>query len=239
MTATSLKATTSKSLFIIALLPCLTTGCQLQSQPNIDHLSHTTSIHKQKSPQSKTNHKAMDINGYYARNLPLSSTDISNDTGIAHIDSINTNSQIRQVRVHVETIKDGKIGWIKTPRKKIQFQISSDATARQTTRNLQSRNSDSLTTPPPKCNYQGTAILMGQDALHGLIYTLPISSINISTSQATTRQTAATSQTTTNSDGLLFFRFKDDVLSIDSNNPQMLTSFCTGMTSIKGHYHKF
>ena len=78
------------------------------------------------------------------------------------------------------------------------------------------------------CHYQGTATLMGQDALHGMIYTAPVSSI--------TSANNAPNLNIPNDKGLLFFRFKDNVLSLDSNNPQALSLLCQGKVELTGDY---
>lgn len=80
------------------------------------------------------------------------------------------------------------------------------------------------------CSYQGVATLMGQDALHGMVYTAPISSI--------TTQTDGTKLNMTRDKGLIFFRFKDNVLSLDSNNPEALSVLCQDDVKLKGDYTK-
>ncbi|WP_201590794.1 hypothetical protein [Psychrobacter pulmonis] len=66
----------------------------------------------------------------------------------------------------------------------------------------------------PSCHFDGKAILMGQDDAHGVIFQ---SNINDSTA---------------------FFQFKDDTLSIDSQDKYALNYFCSGGGSIVGEYQK-
>ena len=66
----------------------------------------------------------------------------------------------------------------------------------------------------PSCHFDGKAILMGQDDAHGVIFQ---SKVNDSTA---------------------FFQFKDDTLSIDSQDKYALNYFCSGGGSIVGEYQK-
>ena len=67
----------------------------------------------------------------------------------------------------------------------------------------------------PSCHYDGQATLMGQDNAHGIIF-----------------------QTTAN-DSLVFLQFKDDKLTIDSEDKQALYYFCSGGATLAGDYQKF
>lgn len=83
----------------------------------------------------------------------------------------------------------------------------------------------------PACDYRGTATLMGQDALHGVVYTALLSDL------ALNKYTDADKTVEKNADeGLIFLRFKNNTLSIDSNNPKVLSQLCTGGLSLKGDY---
>ena len=62
----------------------------------------------------------------------------------------------------------------------------------------------------PTCHFDGKATLMGQDDAHGVIFQ---SKVNDSTA---------------------FFQFKDDTLSIDSQDKYALNYFCSGGGSIVG-----
>ncbi|MGO1513110.1 hypothetical protein [Psychrobacter sp.] len=66
----------------------------------------------------------------------------------------------------------------------------------------------------PTCHFDGKATLMGQDDAHGVIFQ---SKVNDSTA---------------------FFQFKDDTLSIDSQDKYTLNYFCSGGGSIVGEYQK-
>ena len=66
----------------------------------------------------------------------------------------------------------------------------------------------------PSCHFDGKAILMGQDDAHGVIFQ---SNINDSTA---------------------FFQFKDDTLSIDSQDKYALNYFCFFFFSNVGEYQK-
>ena len=66
----------------------------------------------------------------------------------------------------------------------------------------------------PTCHFDGKATLMGQDDAHGVIFQ---SKVNDSTA---------------------FFQFKDDILSIDSQDKYALNYFCSGGGSIVGEYQK-
>jgi hypothetical protein len=66
----------------------------------------------------------------------------------------------------------------------------------------------------PSCHFDGKATLMGQDDAHGVIFQ---SKVNDSTA---------------------FFQFKDDTLSIDSQDKYTLNYFCSGGGSIVGEYQK-
>ena len=64
------------------------------------------------------------------------------------------------------------------------------------------------------CQFDGKAILMGQDAAHGTIF-----------------QAQA-------NDSTVFFQFKDNMLTIDSPNKYALNYFCSGGASLAGEYQK-
>lgn len=64
------------------------------------------------------------------------------------------------------------------------------------------------------CQFDGKAILMGQDAAHGTIF-----------------QAQA-------NDSSVFFQFKDNMLTIDSPNKYALNYFCSGGASLAGEYQK-
>ncbi len=66
----------------------------------------------------------------------------------------------------------------------------------------------------PTCHFDGQATLMGQDKAHGIIFQ---SKVNDSTA---------------------FFQFKDNTLSIDSQNKYALNYFCSGGGSLVGEYKK-
>ena len=66
----------------------------------------------------------------------------------------------------------------------------------------------------PTCHFDGKATLMGQDDAHGVIFQ---SKVNDSTA---------------------FFQFKDDKLTIDSQDKYALNYFCSGGGSIVGEYQK-
>ena len=66
----------------------------------------------------------------------------------------------------------------------------------------------------PSCHFDGKATLMGQDEAHGVIFQ---SKVN---------------------DRTAFFQFKDDILTIDSQDKYALNYFCTGGTSLVGAYQK-
>ncbi len=66
----------------------------------------------------------------------------------------------------------------------------------------------------PTCQFDGTATFMGQDDAHGIIFQ---SKINDSTA---------------------FFQFKDDKLTIDSEDKYALNYFCSGGGSLAGNYEK-
>lgn len=66
----------------------------------------------------------------------------------------------------------------------------------------------------PSCHFDGQATLMGQDAAHGIIFQ---SKVNNSTA---------------------FFQFKDDTLTIDSQDKYALNYFCAAGGSIVGEYQK-
>ena len=66
----------------------------------------------------------------------------------------------------------------------------------------------------PTCTFNGKATLMGQDDAHGVIFQ---SKINDSTA---------------------FFQFKDDKLTIDSQDKYELNYFCSGGVSLVGNYEK-
>lgn len=112
----------------------------------------------------------------------------------------------------------------------VQANITSPAKNIQLHLNLQQKadTANPSQSQPVNCNFQGTATLMGHDALHGLIYTVPVSSIN----------TDDTELNLENNKGLLFFRFKDNILSLDSNNPEALSGLCNSQVQLKGDYTK-
>lgn len=64
------------------------------------------------------------------------------------------------------------------------------------------------------CQFDGKAILMGQDAAHGTIF-----------------QAQA-------NDSTVFFQFKDNMLTIDSPDTYALNYFCSGGASLAGEYQK-
>ena len=64
------------------------------------------------------------------------------------------------------------------------------------------------------CQFDGKAILMGQDKAHGVIF-----------------------QTKVN-DSTAFFQFKDGMLTIDSQDKYALNYFCSGGASLVGDYQK-
>ena len=66
----------------------------------------------------------------------------------------------------------------------------------------------------PSCQFDGKATLMGQDDAHGIIFQ---SKVNDSTA---------------------FFQFKDDKLTIDSQDKYALNSFCSGGGTLIGDYQK-
>ncbi len=66
----------------------------------------------------------------------------------------------------------------------------------------------------PTCQFDGKATLMGQDDAHGVIFQ---SKVNDSTA---------------------FFQFKDDTLTIDSQDKYALNYFCSGGGTIVGDYQK-
>lgn len=111
-----------------------------------------------------------------------------------------------------------------------QSNVTSPAKAIHVELNLQEQKVDAQqpNSQPANCYYKATATLMGQDALHGVIYTAPVSSIDTDDKDLSVK----------NNEGLLFFRFKDNVLSIDSNNPDALISLCKNELTLKGDYAK-
>ena len=66
----------------------------------------------------------------------------------------------------------------------------------------------------PTCHFDGNATLMGQDDAHGIIFQ---SKVNDSTA---------------------FFQFKDDKLTIDSQDKYALNYFCSGGGTLVGDYQK-
>lgn len=66
----------------------------------------------------------------------------------------------------------------------------------------------------PTCTFDGQATLMGQDKAHGVIF-----------------QTVA-------NDSKVFLQFKDDKLTIDSEDKYALNYYCSGGGSIVGEYQK-
>ena len=66
----------------------------------------------------------------------------------------------------------------------------------------------------PTCHFDGQATLMGQDEAHGVIFQ---SKVNDSTA---------------------FFQFKDNTLTIDSQDKYALNYFCSGGATIAGEYQK-
>ena len=66
----------------------------------------------------------------------------------------------------------------------------------------------------PTCHFDGKATLMGQDEAHGIIFQ---SKVNDSTA---------------------FFQFKDNKLTIDSQDKYALNYYCSGGGSIVGEYQK-
>lgn len=66
----------------------------------------------------------------------------------------------------------------------------------------------------PSCQFDGKATLMGQDDAHGIIFQ---SKVN---------------------DSMAFFQFKDDKLTIDSQDKYALNYFCSGGGTLVGDYQK-
>ena len=66
----------------------------------------------------------------------------------------------------------------------------------------------------PTCQFDGKATFMGQDDAHGVIFQ---SKVNDSTA---------------------FFQFKDDMLTIDSQDRYALNYFCSGGATLVGEYQK-
>ena len=66
----------------------------------------------------------------------------------------------------------------------------------------------------PTCQFDGKATFMGQDDAHGVIFQ---SKVN---------------------DSAVFFQFKDDKLTIDSQDKYALNYFCSGGASLIGEYQK-
>lgn len=108
---------------------------------------------------------------------------------------------------------------VTSPAKLIQIELNSQQ---------QPLKGQKMNSHPANCQYKATATLMGQDALHGVIYTAPVSGIDTEDKDLSIE----------NNQGLLFFRFKDNVLSIDSNNPEALSSLCENSIQLKGDYAK-
>ena len=66
----------------------------------------------------------------------------------------------------------------------------------------------------PTCQFDGKATLMGQDEAHGIIF-----------------------QTTANNNQI-FFQFKENTLTIDAQESDALSYFCSGGASLAGKYQK-
>lgn len=66
----------------------------------------------------------------------------------------------------------------------------------------------------PTCHFDGKATLMGQDEAHGVIFQAKVN------------------------DSTAFFQFKDDILTIDSQDKYALNYFCSGGASLVGDYQK-
>ena len=66
----------------------------------------------------------------------------------------------------------------------------------------------------PTCSYEGTATLLGQDNAHGIIF-----------------KTVANGSVT-------FLQFKDNKLTIDSEDKYALNTFCSGGATLAGDYEK-
>lgn len=66
----------------------------------------------------------------------------------------------------------------------------------------------------PTCQFDGKAVLMGQDEAHGIIF-----------------------QTNAN-DTQIFFQFKENILTIDGQESDALRYFCSGGGSLAGKYKK-
>jgi len=66
----------------------------------------------------------------------------------------------------------------------------------------------------PTCHFDGKATLMGQDEAHGVIFQSKVK------------------------DSTAFFQFKDDILTIDSQDKYALNYFCSGGASLVGEYQK-
>ena len=112
----------------------------------------------------------------------------------------------------IDVIKTG----LTLPAKEIKFSLSA-----------QSPNS---AVNQPACHFQGMATLMGQDALHGMVYNASVSSL--------TSHIKVNNANVDLNKGLVFFRFKDNVLSVDSNNPDALNLLCQSQIDLKGDYAK-
>lgn len=66
----------------------------------------------------------------------------------------------------------------------------------------------------PTCTFDAKATLMGQDKAHGAIFQTPVNN------------------------SMAFFQFKDDTLTIDSQDKYALNYFCSGGGSLVGNYEK-
>ena len=66
----------------------------------------------------------------------------------------------------------------------------------------------------PSCQFDGKATLMGQDDAHGIIFQRKVN------------------------DSTAFFQFKDDKLTIDSQDKYALNYFCSGGGTLVGDYQK-
>lgn len=66
----------------------------------------------------------------------------------------------------------------------------------------------------PTCNFEGTATLVGQDNAHGVIFTSVVD------------------------DGLIFLQFKDNKLTVGSEDNSGLNYYCSGGATLAGDYQK-
>ncbi|NRD71191.1 hypothetical protein HQR03_11660 [Psychrobacter okhotskensis] len=69
----------------------------------------------------------------------------------------------------------------------------------------------------PTCQFDAKATLLGQDDAHGIIFQTKINNSN---------------------DSMAFFQFKEDTLTIDSQDKYALNYFCSGGGTLAGNYEK-